>query len=156
MFASCAQENHSYDAGMSANDFRHRHRVTYADCTLSNHVYYGRYLEILEAARGEFLRHLGGTFQEWQERGLMFPVIEAQLRYKALARYDDVLAVEVWVTAAEKVRLNFAFRVANQAGTLVLEAETRHVCMSLDEKMKRLPAELVNALKPHLRPPVAA
>ena len=86
----------------------------------------------------------------------MFPVIEAQLRYKTLARYDDVLKVEVWVTSAGKVRLNFACRITNQAGALVLEAETLHVCMNLEEKIKRLPNELVNALKPHLRPATAA
>ena len=82
----------------------------------------------------------------------MFPVVEAHLRYKALARYDDLLQVEVWVTAAEKVRLNFACRITKQSGDLVLEGETLHVCMSLEEKLKRLPEELVALLKPHLRP----
>ena len=79
------------------------------------------------------------------------PVVEAHLRYKALARYDDLLQVEVRVTAAEKVRLNFAYRITQQAGDLVLEGETLHVCMNLEEKLKRLPEELVSALKPHLR-----
>ncbi len=139
---------------MSANAFRHQHRVTYADCTLGNHVYYARYLELLEAARGEFIRGLGVTLLAWQERGFMFPVVEAHLRYKALARYDEVLQVEVWVTAAEKVRLNFAYRVTKQTGDLVLEGETLHVCMTLEEKLKRLPEELVAALQPHRRPPV--
>jgi acyl-CoA thioester hydrolase len=81
----------------------------------------------------------------------MFPVVEAHLRYKALARYDDVLSIEVWLTTAERVRLNFAYRVTNQAGDLVLEGETLHVCMSLEEKMKRLPEEFMAAVKPHLR-----
>lgn len=137
---------------MSDSVFQHRHRVVYSDCTVGNHVYYGRYLDILEAARGEFFRQLGVTLLEWQTRGFMFPVVEAHLRYKALARYDDLLNVEVRVTAAEKVRLNFACRITNQAGVLVLEGETLHVCMSLEEKMKRLPEELVAALRPHLRP----
>lgn len=82
----------------------------------------------------------------------MFPVVEAHLRYKALARYDDLLQIEVWVTAAERVRLNFAYRVTNQTGALILEGETWHVCMNLEEKMKRLPEEFVVAVKPHLRP----
>jgi acyl-CoA thioester hydrolase len=138
---------------VSDKAFRHPHRVVYADCTLGNHVYYARYLELLEAARGEFLRGLGVTLLAWQERGFMFPVVEAHLRYKALARYDDLLQLEVWVTAAEKVRLNFAYRITRQSGELVLEAETLHVCMNLGEKLKRLPEELVARLKPHLRPP---
>lgn len=136
---------------MSANIFIHPHRVTYADCTVGNHVYYARHLDILEAARGEFFRSLGSTLLKWQDAGFMFPVVEAHLRYKALARYDDLLQIEVWVTAAERVRLNFAYRVTNQAGALILEGETWHVCMNLEEKMKRLPEEFVAAVKPHLR-----
>ena len=137
---------------MSERAFFHPHRVVYADCTLGNHVYYARYLDLLEAARGEFFRGLGSTLLGWQGRGFMFPVVEAHLRYKALARYDDLLQVEVWVTAAEKVRLNFAYRITNQSNDLVLEGETLHVCMSLEEKLKRLPEELVLLVKPHMRP----
>lgn len=136
---------------MSESVFFHKHRVVYADCTLGNHVYYARYLDILEAARGEFFRHLGTTLLGWQERGYMFPAVEAHLRYKALARYDELLHVEVWVTSAEKVRLNFAYRVTNPAAACVLEAETLHVCMNLAEKPKRLPEELASLLKPHVR-----
>lgn len=137
---------------MSDQSFVHQHRVTYADCTVGNHVYYANYLQILEAARGEFFRNLGATLLKWQDHGFMFPVVEAHLRYKMLARYDDLLAIEVLVTSAERVRLNFAYRVTNQAGDLVLEGETLHVCMNLEEKMKRLPEEFVAAVKPHLRP----
>jgi acyl-CoA thioester hydrolase len=129
---------------MSEGAFSYKHRVVYADCTLGNHVYYARYLAILEAARGEFFRTSGMTLLGWQERGFMFPVVEVQLRYKALARYDDLLQVEVWVTAAEKVRLNFAYRITNQSSDVILEGETMHVCMNLEEKLKRLPEELVS------------
>src|SRR5882724_12051566 len=100
---------------MSALVFRHTHRVTYAECTVGDHIYYARYLDLLEAARGEFFRQLGVTFLEWQVRDTTFPVIECRLRYKSPARYDDVLAIEVWPTLAEKVRLNFSYRILNQA-----------------------------------------
>ena len=141
---------------MSEKVFRHEHRVVYSDCTVGNHVYYARYLDLLEAARGELFRQLGVTFLEWQERGFIFPVVEAHLHYRALARYDDLLQVEVWITAAEKFRLNFACRITNQSNALVMEGETLHVCMNLEEKIKRLPEELAIVLKPHLRPAVAA
>jgi acyl-CoA thioester hydrolase len=136
---------------MSANVFRHQHRVPYAYCTLGNHVYYARYLDLLEAARGEFFRHLGVTLQQWQERDTIFPVIEALLKYKSPAHYDDVLTTEVWITTVERIRLNFAYRIANQAGIPILAAETKHVCTRLDDKPKRLPEELAAALKPHLQ-----
>lgn len=128
------------------------HRVTYAECTVGNHVYYARYLDWLEAARGELFRHLGRSFAQWQDEGVIFPVLEAHLRYRSAARYDEVLRIRVWPTLAEKVRLNFAYGITSETGKLVLEAETLHVCAGLDERPKRLPAELIALLAPQLAP----
>jgi acyl-CoA thioester hydrolase len=97
--------------GMTAPVFRHTHRVTYAECTLGNHIYYSRYLDLLEAARNEFFRDLGVTFLQWQEQDTIFPVVECQLRYQLPARYDEVLTIEVWLTAGRRARLNFAYRI---------------------------------------------
>ena len=133
--------------------FRHTHRVTYAECTVGNHIYHSRYLDLLEAARGEFIRSLGPTVLHLQEKDVIFPVIEARLRYKSPARYDDLLAIEVWPALIERVRLNFGHSVTNQHGKLVLEAETFHACTGIDEKPKRLPEELAEKLKPHLKIP---
>jgi acyl-CoA thioester hydrolase len=128
--------------------FRHPHRVSYAECTVGDHIYHSRYLDLLEAARGEFLRALGATVLDLQNADYIFPVIEARLVYKAPARYDDLLTIEVRPTLVEKIRLNFAHRILNQHGKLLLEAETFHCCTSRDEKPRRLPAELVEKLLP--------
>ena len=133
-----------------AAPFRHPYRVNYADCTIGNHVYHSRYLDWLEVARGEFIRSLGSTVLQWQENDVIFPIIEARLQYKSPARYDDLLAIEVWPSAIERVRLNFGHRIINQNGKLVLEAETFHACTSVNEKPKRLPEELAEKLKPYL------
>ncbi len=130
--------------------FRHAHRVTYAECTVGNHVYYARYLDLLEAARGEFFRHLGAPFLQWQQQGVIFPVVECRMRFKSPARYDDLLTVELWPSAVETVRLNFGYRVVNQTDVLVLEAETFHACAGLNEKPRRLPEELARLLQPWL------
>ncbi len=129
-----------------AEPFRHHHRVSYAECTVGDHIYHSRYLDLLEAARGEFLRALGTTVLSLQDADFIFPVIEARLRYKFPARYDDLLTIEVRPTLVERVRLNFGHRVLNQDGKLLLEAETFHCCTSRDEKPKRLPAELAGKL----------
>jgi acyl-CoA thioester hydrolase len=133
-----------------AAPFHHPHRVSYADCTVGNHVYYSRYLDFLEVARGEFIRSLGLTVLQWQESDVIFPVIEARLRYQSPARYDDLLTIEIWPTAVERVRLNFAHRIVNQDGKPVLEAETFHACAGVNGKPKRLPEELAEKLKPYV------
>jgi len=132
--------------------FQYSHRVSYSECTLGNHVYYSRYLDMLEIARGEFFRQLGTTFLNWQEQDVIFPVVECRLRYKAPTRYDDLLTIETWLTSIERIRLNFAYRILNDKNIL-LEAETFHVCTGLDEKPKRLPEELQSLLHPYLIAP---
>lgn len=133
--------------------FRHLHRVTYAECTLGDHVYHSRYLDLLEAARGEFLRAAGQPVRALQEAGYIFPIIEARVCYRRPARYDDLLAVEVRPLRVAGIRLEVFHRVTREDGTVILEAETRHVCTGLDEKPRRLPPGLVAALSPHLPTP---
>jgi len=133
--------------------FRYTHRVTYADCTVGDHIYHSRYLDLLEAARGALMRALGRPVLALQEAGSIFPVIEARLRYKFPARYDDLLTIEVWITQLGGVRLNFGHRILNQAGTVILEADTFHCCTGLDEKPKRLPGGLMAKLAPYLNEP---
>jgi acyl-CoA thioester hydrolase len=127
--------------------FRHLHRVSYAECTVGDHIYHSRYLDLLEAARGEFLRSLGVTVLSLQDADFIFPVIEARLRYRFPARYDDWLTIEVRPILVERVRLNFGHRILNQDGELILEAETFHACTSREEKPKRMPEAFVAQLK---------
>ena len=136
---------------MSGQIFRHTHRVTYAECTCGNHVYYARYLDILEESRGEFFRFLGVPLSSWQTVGAVFPVVEARLQFKSPARYDDLLSVELWLTQLRGIRLAFGYRVMNQDARVIATGDTAHVCTTLTEKPKRIPGSLVTLLAPYGR-----
>ena len=136
---------------MPGKTYRYQHRVTYAECTLGNHIYYARYLDLLEAARGEFFRALGVPLLSLHEQDTAFPVVECRLHYKSSARYDDVLGIEVWLEEMERIRLRFGWRIVNQSGRLILEGSTSHVCTTADERPKRLPPEVTIALQPYLQ-----
>jgi acyl-CoA thioester hydrolase len=135
---------------MAGSVFQYTHRVVYSECTVGNHIYYSRYLDILEAARGEFFRHLGSSLRQLQDADSIFPVIGVEISYKAPARYDDVLTVEIWIAELGGVRLTFGFRILNASATLLVEGQTRHVCTCTDEKPKRLPKDLAERLQPFL------
>ncbi len=131
--------------------FQYQHRVVYAECTVGNHVYYARYLDMLEEARGELFRKAGSPLLALQEGGMAFPVIGAEIAYKGPARYDDLLTIEVWIAEMRGIRLNFGFRILNAGGSLLADGVTRHVCASIDEKPKRMPPELAERLAPFVR-----
>src|SRR5687767_8704790 len=107
---------------MNCQHFAFSYRVPYADCTLGNHVYYVRYFDIFENARGEMYRTLRVTFYQWQQQGFIFPMIEASIRYRGAARYDDLLEVQVWLQEAARIRLTFAYLIQTAAKTNLIEA----------------------------------
>jgi acyl-CoA thioester hydrolase len=139
-----------YPAVMSGQIFRHQHRVTYAECTLGNHVYYARYLNLLEEARGELFRSIGEPLGKWQEADAIFPVIECRIRYKGAARYDDLLLIELWLSELEGVRINFEYKILNEARKDIVLGSTLHVCTTVNEKPRRMPEELVEKLRAFL------
>jgi acyl-CoA thioester hydrolase len=135
---------------MPAAVFQHTHRVVYAECTLGNHVYFARYLDMLEAARCEFFRQLGCSFLQLQQAGISFPVVGLNISYKRPARYDDMLTIELWVIQVSGARLNFGFRILHASGIALAEGEMRQVCVDQREKPKRLPPDLAQRLRPFL------
>lgn len=125
-------------------------RVTYADCTLGNHVYYGRYLDFLEAARGEFHREIGFSLSSLQEQDAIFPVIECSIKYLKPARYDDLIQIRLWLSRLSQVRLTFEYEISCEE-QLLIKAQTDHVCTSTNEKPKRIPEPLAAKLSRYLQ-----
>ena len=128
--------------------FAHKLRVTYAHCTLGNHVYYARYLDLLEAARGEFFRRLGFSCLALQQQETVFQVTECSLKYLKPARYDEELEIRLTLSDVRKVRFQFNYEIFRGAD-LLLTGSTVMVCVGTDEKPKLIPDELLDAFRPY-------
>lgn len=124
----------------------HTHRVLFADCTVGNHVYYGRYLEFLEAARGAFFADLGWSFLQLESEDVALPVVRAELDFRAPARYDDLLEIEVRLEELGRVKLAFGYRITRPGGRTVLEARTFHGITTHGDRPRRLPVALAEAM----------
>ncbi len=135
---------------MTHKVFRCSHRVSYAECTVGNHVYHSRFLDILERCRGEFFRSLDSSFLQLQEQGFMFPVTHCEMRFFAMARYDDVLSVELWLTELGRARFSCASRILGATGAVLHEAVVRIACANLEGKPCRLPVALAGTLQAYL------
>jgi acyl-CoA thioester hydrolase len=133
-----------------------RQRVRYAETDQMGIVYYANYLVWFELGRVELLRSLGLAYSQMEkDHKLILPVVEANCRYRAPARYDDEILVETRPAFVRGSVLKFAYRIlrAGQDGEepkLLAEGETIHVVC--DENLKRmpLPEQYSNALRSHL------
>ena len=84
---------------------------------------------------------------------MIFPVIECHLRYRAAARYDDLLTTELWISDLERIRLTFDYRILASDQRTLVDASTAHVCTGLDDKPRRVPDELQKLLGPYCASP---
>ena len=108
-------------------------RVRYAETDQMGVVYYANYLVWFEVGRVEFMRSLGFDYKQMEvEDGCILPVVEANCRYKAPARYDDVILIEAGPVLLRGSLVKFAYRVFRAANArdgqlLLAEGETVHL-----------------------------
>ena len=104
---------------------RTRVRVLYGDTDKAQVVHHARYLGYLEAGRLEYLRAHGLDYRAFEERTkLGMPVVEAHLKYRSPARFDDLLDVETWVATCTRAKVIFESRILRGDEVLVEGAIT--------------------------------
>lgn len=105
-------------------------------------VYHGKYFEYFEVGRTEWLRARGTAYRDLEARGFGLAVVEAAARYRAPARYDDVVVVRTRCTSLGRASVEFAYEVRREDGTLLVEGETRLASVGPDGRPRRLPDEV--------------
>ena len=122
-------------------------RVYYEDTDLAGVVYHANYLRFAERGRSEWLRALGIDQARLRaERGLAFAVAAMDARWRAPARFDDLLSVETMARAVTGARARLHQAITRDGATL-FEAAVTVVATGPSGRPARLPPELVAALR---------
>ncbi len=116
------------------------HRVSYGETDAMGVVYYANYLHLFERGRGELIRALGLSYATVEERGIFLPVREAQCRYLAPARYDQIIQIHTELTDRTRATLSFGYEITSQDKTSVLtRGMTQHAVVNAAGKPTRIP-----------------
>lgn len=110
-------------------------RVRYGETDQMGVVYYGNYAQYLEMGRVEWLRALGISYKNMEEKGVMLPVVSLQIKYFNPARYDDLITVRTSLKKIPSVRIEFDYTILNEKGEILVEANT--VLAFMDSKRKK-------------------
>ena len=110
-------------------------RIRYAETDQMGVVYHGNYPQFLEIGRVEWLRAFGISYKSMEENGVMLPVISLQIKFKKSAIYDDLITVVTRLVKTPSVRIEFDYEIYNEAGDILVEANT--VLAFMDMKTKR-------------------
>jgi len=89
-------------------------RVRYGETDQMGVVYHGNYASYFEIARTEWLRNLGVTYKELENKGIMLPVISLFFNFIKSAKYDDVLTIIVILKKNPLVKIEFDYEIYNQ------------------------------------------
>ena len=126
-------------------------RVRYAETDQMGVVYYANYFVWFEVGRVELMRALGFDYKRLEdEEHCYLPVVEADCRYRAPARYDDLLTLETRILNLRTSVIRFGYRLLRQstdgASLLLAEGETVHVVVDKAMQKVPMPARVSGAL----------
>ena len=124
-------------------------RVRYGETDQMGYVYYGNYSLYYEEGRTDAIRKLGMTYKQLEALGIILPVADMSMRFKAPALYDDVLTIKTCIKEMPGKTMKFYTDIYNDKGDwintgevtlLFVNAATRRICNA--------PEPLVDALRP--------
>ncbi len=123
----------------------HTIRVRYAESDQMGLAHHAAYITWFEECRIELLRSLGASYRELEERGVLMPVIEMNVRYRKSLRFDDLATCETTAEAKGPSRILFRTVVKN-GDTVCAEGEVTIASVSRDGRPVRIPPEVLARL----------
>ena len=101
-------------------------RVRYHECDGQGIVFNAHYLAYVDMCSFEAEKALFGSHDEFLAHGADVVVAEANLKFRAPARYDDELVVSQYLNRLGTTSMAFDFEI-RRCDTLVAEAAVRYV-----------------------------
>ena len=118
-------------------------RVRYAETDQMQVVYHANYLVWCEIGRTEFIRALGTSYAELERQNLTLAVVEANLRFHAAARYDNLIRVSTTISEVRSRTITFDYVITNaESGDRFVSASTKLASLTRDSRLTALPEQL--------------
>ncbi len=117
-------------------------RVRYSETDAMGFLHHANYIKYFEVGRTELFRAQGGDYRAMEEGGLFLVVAKLDCRYRAPARYDDLLTLRSTITVASEAKLEHKYELFRD-GTLLCTGHSTLACVDRTGKLQRMPAELL-------------
>jgi acyl-CoA thioester hydrolase len=121
-------------------------RVYFGDTDAAGIVYHGRYVYWMEAARIDFLRHIGCPYSQFISEKIAFMPVSLTLNFKKPMKFEDEFYLEISVLWVKKA----SFCIQNQFylnGTLCVSGEV--ILATVDETQWK-PCSIPDSFISHL------
>ncbi len=117
-----------------------RFRVRYAETDAMGIVHHGSYITYFEEGRTNYARQRGSDYASFERSGHYLTVTEINARYIKPVYYDQMLTIRCWLAAMKSRSVTFNYEiVADLAGEVCVTGYSKHVCITHNGKVARLP-----------------
>lgn len=125
-------------------------RVYYADTDSYGVLWHGSSVKWFEKGRIELYEMYGLSLKETEEKGIVFPVVDLNIRYKASALVNDIIIIETKIEEIRNSSIVFSHIVKNKLTqqTLIIATSTI-VAMNFNNKkmFRKFPEEIIKYFK---------
>jgi acyl-CoA thioester hydrolase len=123
-------------------------RVRYAETDQMGVAYHSNFVIWFEVGRVEALRQLGFTYKQMEQDGCHLPVVDLRCRYKAPARYDDLITVRTYLKRVRENLVHFFYEVLRaEDATVLAEGETVHLTLDNEGNKRIFPEKYLALLR---------
>jgi acyl-CoA thioester hydrolase len=116
--------------------FRHRLRVRFGECDPQGIVFNPNYLAYADVALTELMREAAGSYQALVDAGADMVMVSSRVTYRAPARSDDLLDIELAVGHVGTTSMRFDGRILRD-GELLTELELHYVAVEPGTHVKQ-------------------
>lgn len=117
-------------------------RVRYPEADPMGFLHHSRFLQYFEMGRIELLRSIGHSYATLESLGFLFVVTRVEVRYRAPARFDDLLTLTTKLVRQTIVRLDHEYELKRE-NTLIAEASTTIACVNREGEVVPIPENVL-------------
>ena len=93
--------------------------VRYSETDQMQFVHHSNYLKYFELARLEWLTFLGVSYSEMEKKGILMPVVQANIEFKTPLYFGDEFQVNVVLKNIPRATLVFDYKIINQKNQII-------------------------------------
>jgi acyl-CoA thioester hydrolase len=133
-------------------------RVRYSETDQMGFVYHTHYLVWCEIARTDFIRNIGPSYSQLEQEGWLLAVTDANVRFAAPGRYDDLVRVTCRIERVQSRSITFSYEIERIEPAPVQRlstATTRLIALDRSGAPRTLPSELLQRFRDAVAAPIS-
>jgi acyl-CoA thioester hydrolase len=112
-------------------------RVRYCETDAMGFLHHANFLCFFEMGRTELFRAQGGDYRKMEEGGHFFVVVEMNVKYRAPARFDDLLSLRTRVVRVTPAKLEHEYKLSRD-GVVIADANSVLACVDRQGRVHRI------------------